>query len=396
MKEERVSLSYIFWTFLKLGATAFGGYMALIALVQRQLVERDQRLREEDVLDGVSLVSVLPGPVAVNVIVYIGYRLRGTVGALLALVGIVLPSFLLVLLLAWAYVRYGHVPAVRSFFQGIAPAVTALIFTVGVNMAQKTLKTPVQGGVAVAALCLLAGVGGVWSTFAVILGSGVLGALMYFRSRSDAGTVGENPATEATSRWSPLGGLAVVLVLLVAVLLFLLPAGISLPLQLVATFAGTSLTLFGGGYVVIPTLHELFVTNLGWLTPSEFSDGIAIGQVTPGPIFITATFIGYKVAGTLGAVLATVAMFLPPALLTVFLSRCVEAVKGSSVVKSAMTCIRAAVIGMIFASVYTIGKTMEPHWATGLLLVAVIVLSFRKWSPIGLLVGSGLAGLFLF
>ena len=138
---EKVSLFYIFWVFLKLGATAFGGYMSLVAIVQKQLVDIDKKLKEEDLLDGISLTSVLPGPVAVNVIAYVGYKLRGYSGALMAFIGIILPSFVLVILLSWFYVTYGSVPAVKNFFLGITPAVTALILTVAIGMARKNMKS---------------------------------------------------------------------------------------------------------------------------------------------------------------------------------------------------------------------------------------------------------------
>ena len=113
---ERTSLSYIFFTFLKLGATAFGGYMSLVAIVQKQLVEVDKKLKEEDLLDGISLTSVLPGPVAVNTIAYVGYQLRGVPGAIAAFAGIILPSFFLVIFLSWLYFSYGNIPAVKNVF----------------------------------------------------------------------------------------------------------------------------------------------------------------------------------------------------------------------------------------------------------------------------------------
>lgn len=389
-----VSLGYIFWTFLKLGATAFGGYMSLIAIVQRQLVEIDRKLKEEDLLDGISLVSVLPGPVAVNVIVYIGYKLRGVAGALLAFLGIVLPSFLLVLVLSWGYFRYGNVPVVKSFFVGIAPAVTALILMVGVNMARKNWKTPLQWTVGAVAMGMLVFIGGVWVTFAVIVGSGVAGYVHHLQTAVAQPVT--SVAAQPASRQSWLGGLVGVLMAFVVVALFLVPSDACLLLRVASTFSGISLTLFGGGYVVIPTLHELFVTNLGWLSPTAFADGIAIGQVTPGPIFITATFIGYKVAGVTGACISTLAMFVPPAFLTVLLSRFVESVNGSVVVKSAMPCIRAAVIGMIFASVYTIGKTVDIQWGTLLLFGAVALLTYYKWNPIVLILASGIIGMIIF
>ena len=168
-------------------------------------------------------------------------------------------------------------------------------------------------------------------------------------------------------------------------------------IQIVSTFSGISLTLFGGGYVVIPALHELFVENLNWLTSAEFADGIAIGQITPGPIFITATFIGYKVAGITGALLATLAMFTPPAVLTVLLSRFVKILNQSSVVKAAMKGVRAAVIGMIFASAVTIGQTIMLSVVSVIIFLVTFFISLKYTiSPVYLIIGAGVAGFILF
>ena len=168
-------------------------------------------------------------------------------------------------------------------------------------------------------------------------------------------------------------------------------------IQIVSTFSGISLTLFGGGYVVIPALHELFVDNLNWLTSAEFADGIAIGQITPGPIFITATFIGYKVAGITGALLATLAMFTPPAVLTVLLSRFVKILNQSSVVKAAMKGVRAAVIGMIFASAVTIGQTIMLSVVSAIIFLVTFFISLKYTiSPVYLIIGAGVAGFILF
>lgn len=170
-----------------------------------------------------------------------------------------------------------------------------------------------------------------------------------------------------------------------------------LGIRLISVFSGCSVTLFGGGYVVIPALHELFVEHLHWLSATEFADGIAIGQVTPGPIFITATFIGYKVAGWGGAALATLAMFLPPAVLTVLASRFVAWMEGSAGLAAAMKGVRAAVIGLIFASAFTIGQTMDRSAAAVLLFLLALAVSGKyAISPVYLIVGGGVAGLFLF
>lgn len=393
---EKVSLFYIFWVFLKLGATAFGGYMSLVAIVQKQLVDIDKKLKEEDLLDGISLTSVLPGPVAVNVIAYVGYKLRGYSGALMAFIGIILPSFVLVILLSWFYVTYGSVPAVKNFFLGITPAVTALILTVAIGMARKNMKSKIHWAINLLSMILLIWIGGITVTIAVMVIGGIVGYFCFYRKEQ---AVEEQTVTVSRmvsgKQWVMYG--LVALLLLALLLLGGQRVDSSILLQLASTFSGISLTLFGGGYVVIPALHELFVDNLGWLTSSEFADGIAIGQVTPGPIFITAAFIGYQVAGSWGATVATGAMFTPPAVLTVLLSRFVDMIRDSRVVKAVLQGVRSAVIGMIFSSAVTIGQTMALDIRTILLFVVVFFISYKyNLSPIVLILGSGLVGLILF
>lgn len=391
---ERTSLSYIFFTFLKLGATAFGGYMSLVAIVQKQLVEVDKKLKEEDLLDGISLTSVLPGPVAVNTIAYVGYQLRGVPGAIAAFAGIILPSFFLVIFLSWLYFSYGNIPAVKNVFSGITPAITALIVTVAIGMTRKTIKLSAQWTICLLAALLLILVGGFAVTFLLIIVSGVAGAFLFRQSAEQALPGDEKIHFE--NKQLVISG--VVLLLLLCTLLWggQYP-GAPKDVQILSTFSGISLTLFGGGYVVIPALHELFVENLNWLTSAEFADGIAIGQITPGPIFVTATFIGYKVAGVLGAFLATVAIFTPPAVLTVLLSRFVKMLNQSSVVKAAMKGVRAAVIGMIFASAITIGQTITPSVVSAIIFAAIFIISLKYTiSPVYLIIASGVAGFILF
>lgn len=391
---ERTSLSYIFFTFLKLGATAFGGYMSLVAIVQKQLVEVDKKLKEEDLLDGISLTSVLPGPVAVNTIAYVGYQLRGVPGAIAAFAGIILPSFFLVIFLSWLYFSYGNIPAVKNVFSGITPAITALIVTVAIGMTRKTIKLSAQWTICLLAALLLILVGGFAVTFLLIIVSGVAGAFLFRQSAEQALPGDEKIHFE--NKQLVISG--VVLLLLLCTLLWggQYP-GAPKDVQILSTFSGISLTLFGGGYVVIPALHELFVENLNWLTSAEFADGIAIGQITPGPIFVTATFIGYKVAGVVGAFLATVAIFTPPAVLTVLLSRFVKILNQSSVVKAAMKGVRAAVIGMIFASAITIGQTITPSVVSAIIFAAIFIISLKYTiSPVYLIIASGVAGFILF
>lgn len=388
-------LCYIFFTFLKIGATAFGGYMSLIAVVQKQLVEIDKKLSEEDLLDGISLTSVLPGPVAVNVVAYVGYRLKGVSGAIAAFIGIILPSFFLVLALSWFYFTYGNIPAVKDVFNGITPAITALILTVAIGMTRKNVKEIPQWVICILSALLLIFIGGFTTTFLLILCSGIAGYFL-FNKPVDKEASPEKGKYELNRRHLLVSGICILL------LLCILIWGGQYPdaprnLQVLSTFFGISLTLFGGGYVVIPALHELFVDNLHWLTSAEFADGIAIGQITPGPIFITAAFIGYKVSGITGAVLATLAFFAPPAILTVVLSRFVAILNHSSGIKASMKGIRPAVIGMIFASAGLIGQTISFSIPALLIFLLTILISVKyNVSPVYLILGAGVAGFLLF
>ena len=139
-KEQNISLKYLFFTFLKIGTISWGGFMALISVIQKQLVEQDKKISDEVILDGVSLASVLPGPVAFNVVAYLGYVMRGIKGAVVSMLGILLPSFILILLLSYFYFVYREIPAFNNFFMGVLPAVAAIIVSVALNMTKKNVK----------------------------------------------------------------------------------------------------------------------------------------------------------------------------------------------------------------------------------------------------------------
>ncbi len=397
MKNQSTNTStslYLFLTFLWLGITAFGGYMSLVAIVQKQLVEIDKRLKEEDLLDAISLASILPGPVAVNVIACVGYRMGGIMGAVAAFTGIILPSFLLVIGLSWGYFTYGNLPVVKNIFTAMTPTITALILTVAVGMARKIIKSPSQWIMGGISALLMATIGGFSLTLGLIVACGVAGYFL-FRHQNNDNTI------STVSDWLTQKNLLIICVAIGLLFCLLLWGGrmphVPLGIKVLSTFSGISLTLFGGGYVVIPALHELFVDNLGWLSSNEFADGIAIGQITPGPIFITATFIGYKVAGILGALEATIGMFTPPAILIILLSRYIKWFSDSVGWKSAMQGIRAAVIGMIFSSGLTIGRTIEFSLPTILIFIVSVFVSYKyNVSPILLILGSGVVGLLLF
>lgn len=387
MQTDRVSLSSLFWTFLKIGATAFGGFMALISIVENIIVERRRLLRHEDMLDGISLASMLPGPVAVNVVAYVGYRLRGGPGALMAATAVTIPSFVLITVLSYVYFRWGQIPAMQKLFMGFIPAVTAIIANTAWGMSNKSISTLRESAILFTAALVLLTVGGFYSTITVILGAGVVGWILF--SKETGGrrqVVSPAPATRKSKQ-----SLFTVTPLLVVPL-----AGIStgLLVKLFLTFAGLSLMLFGGGYVFIPMIQEIVVNGNGWVTQTEFIDGIAMGQITPGPILISAAFIGFKVAGLAGALIATIGIFLPPAIVMIIATKGLERIKHSPVIQAALRGVRPAVIGMIFAAAVVVGDTAAASGVSLFIFVAsMVALMYLKLDVIWIIPTAGLLGL---
>lgn len=396
MDTGNARLPVLFWTFFKIGATAFGGFMALISVVQNVIVERRKLLRHADMLDGVSLASLLPGPVAVNLVAYVGYRLRGGPGALVSATAVILPSFLLILALSLAYFRFGQIPLVGKLFMGFVPAVAAIILAAAWAIGRQTLSSTRDAALTVIAAVLLIGVGGVVVTLAIIIGAGLLGYWLFRGDRQTAHRDVPKRRRAARRKRKPAGlRLLSVAAPLVAVPLMAVNTGVLIKLS--AVFAGMSLMLFGGGYVFIPLIQEIVVDGQRWVTQQEFVDAIAMGQITPGPILISAAFIGLKVGGLWGALLATVAIFAPPALVMVGATRVLDRLRRSQVAQAALRGVRAAVVGLIAAAAVTVAQTAAMHWASVLIFGGVLVAMLGwKIEVVWLIPAAGAAGLVVY
>ncbi len=397
-KKQHTTLRYLFLTFLKIGAISWGGFMALISVVQTQFVDKSRVIENEDVLDGIALAGVLPGPMAFNVVAYIGYKLRGLKGAFVSMAGIILPSLILMLILSYLYFSYGNIPAISQFFKGIYPAIAAIILSVAINMSKKNIKDIYQILIALSALVLLIFIKSFYITIVVILLGGVTGYSIYRRRIENAPLPIVRNEKSGRNIFLFLGGFVFIVALLVLIFPFLCDSSMSttclLQQKISLIFSGLSLSLFGGGYVVIPILENLFVHQLGWLSLKEFADGIALGQITPGPIFISATFIGYKVGGLWGALNATFFIFVPPALLMILLSHFIERIKYSITIQAIFKGLRPAVIGMIFSAVYTMAKSSEVIWASLIIFLLVLFLAmYYKVNVVYLIPIAGVLGI---
>lgn len=388
---------YLFWNFLKIGSTAFGGFMALVSVIENIIVEKRKLLTHEDMLDGISLASVLPGPVAANVVAYVGYRLRGGFGALITATAVLLPSFILIVALTMFYLQAGEIPAMTKLFAGFIPAVVAIIIGAATRMSKKAIKGWREFSIAAVAAILLKTIGGFYITLVVILGAGLIGWFC-FRGRV-AKNLAQNPIDQSKEPLE-VKKIAIPLAILAGILLisFLpIPLGEDSLAKLFTTFSGMSLMLFGGGYVFIPMIQEVVVNNYHWVTQAQFSNAIAMGQITPGPILISAAFIGYVVKGITGAAVATIAIFAPPALLMVTMSHLLDQIKNSVVIQAALKGIRPAVIGMIFTAAIVVGQTAQLHWASLLILVASLFAIWKlRLEVIFIIPVAGLVGLLLY
>lgn len=419
---QAVSLPFLFLAFLKVGSTAFGGFMALISVVESIIVEQRKLLQHEDMLDGISLASVLPGPVAANVVAYVGYRLRGTLGAIATATGVLFPSFILVLGFTIAYQSAGDSPIVHNLLMGFVPAVAAIILGAVWRMSKKALKGRVEILVTVIAAAIMFAIDFLRKSsiseltqFAttvrpfiplfLVIASGIFG-WTYFRrllgkTSQGSSAIASPPAVTLRSSKFKLVITVGLLSSLLACYLFKLqnPAflGEDSLATLFTTFSGMSIMLFGGGFVFIPIIQGVVVDSLGWVNNEQFNTAIAIGQITPGPILISAAFIGYVVKGFLGSLVSTIAIFFPPALIMVTCSHWLEQIKQSTSIQAALRGIRPAVIGMIFFAAYAVLSTAQLSWVTPLIFVVALVALVRfKMGVVVLIPASGILGLALY
>jgi chromate transporter len=365
--------------FLRIGCTSVGGFMAMVSVTQNVIVERRRLLPASDLLDGLALASVLPGPVAINVVAYTGYRLRGVAGAALAMLCAVLPAFLCIVMLGSLYFRFGSMDAVRPLFHGITPAVVAVVLAAGCRLWSSAVRDYRQMALGVAAALLLTVVPGLPTTLAVMALAAAAGYQYRGRPAVQAVAVAvaaQSAAPAAAPRRLRRTALAAALPL---AWLASLALQSSLLLKLAGVFAGMSLLTFGGGYVFIPLLQHTVVDTYGWLQPREFVDGLALTQLSPGPVMISSAFVGLKVAGVAGAVAASAGMFIPSAVLMIAASGAMQRIRGSAGVQAALCGVRAALAGMVFSAAAGIAHLAAPSWLSVLIgaLALLALVRFR-------------------
>lgn len=360
--------------FLRLGVIAFGGPAAHISLMEQELVVKRKWLDHEHFLDLVAMLNLIPGPNSTQLVLALGHHRGGKLGLIIAGLAFILPAALLTLIFGWFYMQYGAGALAINLLAGLKAVVIALVFWAMFRFGQKSLVSPVAWVAAIAALAA--------DTLRVpvpvtIIGTGLLTYL--WTKRPERGQLNTHglwlsvlPVLGATTKPAADD-----------------PATLG---TLFGIFFKTGAIMFGSGYVLFAFLEPEFVHRLGWLSLSQMGDAIAIGQFTPGPVLTTSTFIGYQMAGILGAALATLGIFLPSFLFLLLLNPFIPKLRSKPGVKAFLVGAKAAAVSLILIVVYKLAADTLSHWVLWVLTLASagLLWKFPKLNAMLLMLSGGI------
>jgi chromate transporter len=376
----RTPLPELAGLFLKLGTVAFGGPAAHIAMMEDEVVRRRGWLTREEFLDYVGATNLIPGPNSTELAIHIGHARAGWRGLLVAGSSFILPAALVVGVIAWAYVRFGTVPAAQGVLYGVKPVVIAVVLQALWRLGRTALKTRTLVGLGIAAATAAAA--GV-NELLVLAASAVLMALL-FRLQRSGDPAAPSFAANIGSAWN--GAAAVGVGSVVAS-----PFAFG---TLFGVFVKIGAVLFGSGYVLLAFLRADFVERLGWLTERQLLDAVAVGQVTPGPVFTTATFIGYVLGGVPGAVVATAGIFLPAFVFVALSGLLLPRLRRSPLARAVLDGVNVASLALMAVVTWQLGRAALIDALTMVLAAAsaLLLLRFRVNSA-WLVLGGAAVGL---
>jgi chromate transporter len=336
-ERDRGVLSELAYLFLKLGTIAFGGPAAHIAMMEDEVVRRREWLTREEFLDLLGATNLIPGPNSTEMAIHIGARRAGFAGLVVAGSCFILPAMCIVMACAWAYVRFGKLPEAEAILYGVKPVIIAVVLQALWGLGKTAIKSSSLGLITVAA----------------VVGSSV--------------------------------GIHELLILLLAGIVMIASAkagksGATLVVPLPALFLiflKIGSVLYGSGYVLLAFLRSDFVERLGWLSETQLLDAVAIGQVTPGPVFTTATFIGYILGGPLAGVVATVGIFLPAFFFVAISGPLIPRIRRSAVAGAFLDGVNAASLALMIVVTWQLARAAVVDWATVLLAIAAGVALIR-------------------
>jgi chromate transporter len=351
LEKQKFPLSLLFKRFLKLGATAYGG-PAMTGQIKQAVVADYGWIKEQEFLQGIALCQLIPGASMVQLVTYIGYRLRGIWGALLSAIAFTLPAFIVIVILSVIYFKMQTLWFIEALFKGLGAVVVAIVLNACITLGKSILR---DWKVVLISFLSFFGFFFRWNVILVF----ILAALAALLLRPK-GNKTESPShhedlkftTKNRKDYLILGGL-IILVYIGLVLCYLINPQLT---YLSLTLSKIGALAFGGGFTMIPLIQYEVVDHFHWLTTKEFLDGIALGQITPGPIMITATFIGYKLSGFLGAFVATVGIFSSSFFILMLLIPHYDRLRRVKIVKTMEQGLLGSFIGMLGLVLYNFGR----------------------------------------
>jgi chromate transporter len=362
--------------FLRLGTTAFGGPAAHIALMEDEVVRRRRWLTREEFLDLLGATNLIPGPNSTEMAIHVGHRRAGAAGLVVAGACFILPAAVITLAAAWAYVRVGTLPQATAVLYGIKPVVIAIVVHALWGLARTAVKTPLLAAAAAGATALAAlGV----NEIALLLGTGIAVVLLQRGIASRVVAIGMAIAAPVPTLAAAAATTSAAAVGLGGLFLFFVKVGS---------------VLFGSGYVLLAFLRADLVDRWRWLTEAQLLDAVAVGQMTPGPVFTTATFIGYVLGGLPGATLATLGIFLPAFVFVAATGPLVPRLRRSPTAGAFLDGVNVASLALLVAVTWYLGRAALVDVPTALLAAAAAVLLVRyRVNSAWLVLGGGLVGL---
>ena len=357
--------------FFKLGTTAFGGPVVHIAMMEKEVVDRRRWMSREHFLDLIGATNLIPGPNSTELAMHCGHERAGWRGLVVAGMCFILPAVVITGIIAWSYQRFGRLPEVQPYIYGIKPAIIAVIAALMITLGRKALKNVTLGIIGVlSALLVFAGI----SEIVVLFGAGLVGIIIAVSIQRDSVKI-----------LHPFG----------LVVLKIATTEIS-HLKLFLIFLKIGAILYGSGYVLFAFLEdELISRNL--ITHQQLIDAIAVGQFTPGPVFSSATFIGWQINGWVGALVASIGIFLPSFLFVAFLNPLVPKLRASKIMSAFLDSVNAASIAIILAVITALGKDAVTDWRTILIatLSFIVTFSFKGLNTAWIIAGGALTGYLL-
>ncbi len=376
---SRVRIRDLVLYYLRLGTLGFGGPVALCGQMERELVQDRKWVTKEEMREAIAVCQSLPGPLAIQVGIFISYIRGGFWGAWAGGWAFILPNFVIVVALAALYVHFGGLSLVTAIFYGVSPAVIALILHSCYRLAKLGMEDWLQW--VIVAVCFVVTVTIQAEVALLFVGAGIVGVLYYgslFRARAASSSLPLLALLPVSSTVAPTAQGS----LLGKLLLFFLKAG--------------SLT-FGSGLVIVPFLEKGLVQQTGWLDERQFLVAVAMGMLSPGPVVITATFVGYVVAGFWGSVISTIGIFLPSFLLVLIVAPILIRYRSNSNVQGFVKGAYAAAIGTILGACVLLGRIAIGDWLTALVAVGSLIVLFRwKVSNPLLVAATAIIGLIAF